>query len=244
MSARKIAATLASTGTPAHYVHPAEASHGDLGMVQPDDVDPRAVLVGRDGGARRPRRLCEALSRAADRLDVQRRLDPRPRRPMSALALPQGRGGLPERARADDLDHHAARARRRARGGAAGEARLHGASISASSIPGGKLGAQLKLVRDVMHGASGCRSSAIGTLMAEAIVEIGRKGFGCGHRRRTPDGTLAGIVTDGDLRRQPGPDLARFPVDADHDAASPAPSRPTPCWPRRSRSRRARRSPR
>jgi arabinose-5-phosphate isomerase len=55
--ARKIAATFASTGTPAFFVHPSEASHGDLGMVTPEDVDAGVVMVGRDGRTEKPDRL-------------------------------------------------------------------------------------------------------------------------------------------------------------------------------------------
>ena len=59
---RKIASTLASTGTPAFFVHPAEASHGDLGMVDRGRRDPGAVVVGRDGRASQPRRIFAPLS--------------------------------------------------------------------------------------------------------------------------------------------------------------------------------------
>ena len=64
--ARKVAATLASTGTPALFVHPAEASHGDLGMITGDDVV-LLLELGRDAGARRPHRLHPALRHPADR---------------------------------------------------------------------------------------------------------------------------------------------------------------------------------
>ena len=79
--------------------------------------------------------------------------------------------------------------------------------------PGGKLGAQLRLVRDVMHTGERLPIVAIGATMQEAIAEISAKGFGSvivvNH-----DGTLAGIVTDGDLRRNLRPELPTLPVTA------------------------------
>jgi arabinose-5-phosphate isomerase len=79
--------------------------------------------------------------------------------------------------------------------------------------PGGKLGAQLKLVRDVMHKNERLPVVGIDALMDEAIAEIGRKGFGSVIVVH-PDGRLAGIVTDGDLRRNLRPDLISLPVTA------------------------------
>ncbi len=79
--------------------------------------------------------------------------------------------------------------------------------------PGGKLGARLKLVRDVMHTNERLPVVSLDALMGEAIEEIGRKGFGS-VIVVNPDGTLAGIVTDGDLRRNLRPDLATLPVSA------------------------------
>jgi arabinose-5-phosphate isomerase len=79
--------------------------------------------------------------------------------------------------------------------------------------PGGKLGAQLKLVRDIMH--VGERLPVVGETarMAEAIAEMSAKGFGCVIVIAT-DGALAGVVTDGDLRRNLKPDLPELPVTA------------------------------
>jgi arabinose-5-phosphate isomerase len=79
--------------------------------------------------------------------------------------------------------------------------------------PGGRLGAGLKLVRDVMHKGDRLPIVPLGTPMAAAIEEISRKGFGS-VIVVTPDGMLAGIVTDGDVRRNLAPDLGRLPVEA------------------------------
>ena len=79
--------------------------------------------------------------------------------------------------------------------------------------PGGKLGAQLKLVRDIMHKDERLPIVGIDARMDQAIEEIGRKGFGSVIVVNA-DGTLAGIVTDGDLRRNLRPDLGTLPVAA------------------------------
>jgi arabinose-5-phosphate isomerase len=79
--------------------------------------------------------------------------------------------------------------------------------------PGGKLGARLKLVRDVMHRNERLPIVGIDARMDEAIEEISRKGFGSVIVAHA-DGTLAGIVTDGDLRRNLRPDLRALPVSA------------------------------
>jgi arabinose-5-phosphate isomerase len=79
--------------------------------------------------------------------------------------------------------------------------------------PGGRLGALLKFVRDVMHKGEAIPLVPLGTLMSDAVVEISTKGFGCvGITSR--DGRLAGIITDGDLRRHMRRDLMDSPVDA------------------------------
>src|SRR5581483_5169646 len=79
--------------------------------------------------------------------------------------------------------------------------------------PGGKLGALLKLVRDIMHEGEAVPLAPLGTRMSDAILEMTTKGFGC---VGIVDGTgkLVGIITDGDLRRHMRPDL----LDADVDA--------------------------
>jgi arabinose-5-phosphate isomerase len=78
--------------------------------------------------------------------------------------------------------------------------------------PGGQLGAKLKFIRDVMHSGPAMPLRPIGTTMADAIVEMTAKGFGCVGITGT-DGKLAGLITDGDLRRHMGPDLLAAKVD-------------------------------
>jgi arabinose-5-phosphate isomerase len=209
--ARKIAATLASTGTPAHYVHPAEASHGDLGMVQPDDVivalswsGETAELADIIGYAKRYRVPLIALtSDRASTLGHAADL---------CLALPRAREACP-----NGLAPTTSTTMQLALGDALAIALLEKRGFTAEHFrvfhPGGKLGARLKLVRDVMHRNERLPIVGIDARMDEAIEEISRKGFGSVIVAHA-DGTLAGIVTDGDLRRNLRPDLGTLPVSA------------------------------
>jgi arabinose-5-phosphate isomerase len=209
--ARKIAATLASTGTPAHYVHPAEASHGDLGMIQPDDVilalswsGETTELADLIGYAKRFRVPLIALTSDADST-LGHAAD-------LCLALPKAREACP-----NGLAPTTSTTMQLALGDALAIALLERRGFTAEHFrvfhPGGKLGARLKLVRDVMHKNERLPIVGVGARMDEAIDEIGRKGFGSVIVVH-PDGTLAGIVTDGDLRRNLRPDLRTLPVSS------------------------------
>ena len=209
--ARKIAATLASTGTPAHYVHPAEASHGDLGMVQPDDVivalswsGETAELADIIGYAKRYRVPLIALT--ADRASTLGHAAD------LCLALPKAKEACP-----NGLAPTTSTTMQLALGDALAIALLEKRGFTAEHFrvfhPGGKLGARLKLVRDVMHRNERLPIVGIDARMGEAIEEISRKGFGSVIVAHA-DGTLAGIVTDGDLRRNLRPDLRALPVSA------------------------------
>lgn len=207
--ARKIVATLASTGTPSHFVHPAEASHGDLGMVQPDDVivalswsGETSELADIIGYAKRFRVPLIALtSNASSTLGHAADL---------CLALPKANEACP-----NGLAPTTSTTMQLALGDALAVALLEKRGFTAEHFrvfhPGGKLGARLKLVRDVMHKNERLPIVGIEALMDEAIEEIGRKGFGSVIVVHA-DGTLAGIVTDGDLRRNLKPNLGALPV--------------------------------
>lgn len=196
--ARKIAATFASTGTPAHFVHPAEASHGDLGMMAQGDV----LLVLSNSGetpelanvlayakrfqipligiASRPNSTLLTQSEVALRLpDAQEACDtgivPTTSTTMTlalgdalAIALMEHRKFTPENFR----DFH----------------------------PGGKLGARLLKVADLMHSGEELPLIAQDAAMADALITISEKSFGV-VGVTGPDGQLVGIITDGDLRR-------------------------------------------
>ena len=137
--ARKIAATLASTGTPALFVHPAEASHGDLGMITGEDV---VLLLSNSGETPEladliayTRRFGIPLIGVAGRADSTLLRAVRHRARAAA-----GAGGLLGRAGADHLDDDDAGARRRAGGGADGAPRLHARRTSAACIRAGGSG--------------------------------------------------------------------------------------------------------
>ena len=195
---RKIAATLASTGTPAYYVHPGEASHGDLGMVQPDDVivalswsGETAELADLVAYAKRFRLgliavTCNEASSLARQADA-------------CLILPKALEACP-----NGLAPTTSTTMQLVIGDALAVALLERRGFTAEHFrvfhPGGKLGAQLKLVRDVMHTGERLPIVPAGTRMAQALTVQSEKSFGC-VIVVNDDGTLAGIVTDGDLRR-------------------------------------------
>ena len=195
---RKMAATLASTGTPAYFVHPGEASHGDLGMIQPDDViiamswsGETAELADLVAYAKRFRVNLIAFTSKSDSA-LGREAD-------ICLALPSAREACP-----NGLAPTTSTTMQLALGDALAIALLESRSFTPNDFgrfhPGGKLGVQLKQVRAVMH--SGDRLPFIHpqTPMSEAILTISSKGLGCAIVIDA-DGRLCGLVTDGDLRR-------------------------------------------
>ena len=220
--ARKIAATLASTGTPAFFVHAADASHGDLGMITSDDV----MLVLSWSGeteelkdlinySRRFRIALIAITVNADST-LGKSAD-------IVLVLPQAREACPH-----NLAPTTSSLMQLALGDALAITLLESRGFTAVDFgvfhPGGKLGAALKFVRDVMHPGSAVPLIGRDALMSEAIVEMSAKGFGC-VAVTNGDGRLQGVVTDGDLRRHMRDDLLRAPV-GEVMTASPKTVRP------------------
>src|ERR1700712_4545059 len=208
--ARKIAATFASTGTPAFFVHAAEAGHGDLGMITADDVIMALSWSGEQPEmktlityAKRFRIAviamtadCEStLSKAAD----------------IALTLPKAREACPH-----NLAPTTSSLMMLALGDALAIALLESRGFTSVDFsvlhPGGKLGAMLKYTRELMHSGDAVPLKPLGTRMSEAVVEMSSKGFGCvGIVDKSGD--LVGIITDGDLRRHMRPDLMTAAVD-------------------------------
>ena len=201
---RKIAATFASTGTPAMFVHPAEASHGDLGMILPGD----AVLALSNSGeteeladlvahARRfglvlialTARSNSALARAAD----------------VALILPPAQEACPM-----GLAPTTSTTMQLALGDALAVALLTRRGFTSTEFsmihPRGSLGAQLRQVGDLMHTGEALPLAPMDLPMDRALLLMTGKGFGC-LGALDPAGHLCGILTDGDLRRAMGPDL-------------------------------------
>ena len=208
--ARKIAATFASTGTPAFFVHPSEASHGDLGMITPDDVIMALSWSGEtvelkdliDYSRRFRIGLIAITSAAASTLGKAADV---------VLTLPQAREACPH-----NLAPTTSTLMQAALGDALAVALLESRGFTALDFrnfhPGGRLGAMLKFVSNVMHAGDAIPLVAVGTRMADAVVEMSSKGFGCVGIIDTK-GQLAGIITDGDLRRHMRADLLEARVE-------------------------------
>jgi arabinose-5-phosphate isomerase len=208
--ARKIAATFASTGTPAQFVHPGEASHGDLGMITASDAvlalsnsgdtAELAAIVDYTRRFRIPliamtRRAASALAEAADIALVV---------PDSAEACPMG------------LAPTTSTTMMLALGDALAVALLERKGFSARDFhslhPGGTLGRKLLHVADIMHDGAAMPIVAEGTRMGEAILTMSAKSFGC-VGVVDARGRLVGIITDGDLRRHMSAELLSSSVD-------------------------------
>lgn len=219
---RKIAATLASTGQPAYFVHPGEASHGDLGMIQQGDVILALSWSGETSeladiitySRRFQIGLISITSKLESALGSEADV---------CLALPKSEEACP-----NGLAPTTSTTMQLALGDALAVALLEAKGFTAQDFrvfhPGGKLGAKLTFVRDIMHRDERVPLIKLGATMGEAVVQISAKGFGCvgvvdAH------GKLAGIVTDGDLRRHMRPDLMVAKVD---DVMTRAPRTVTP----------------
>lgn len=195
--ARKIAATLSSTGTPALFLHPGEASHGDLGMVTGADV---CLLLSNSGETRELFDLMQyarrfgipliSLTKSADST-LGRQSD-------VSLILPD----LPE-ACTIGMAPTTSTTAALALGDAIAVALMAQRGFAADAFhvfhPGGKLGAQFMRVGDVMHRGDSVPIVTADTPMGETLIEMSAKGFGI--VAVTQDGALCGVITDGDLRR-------------------------------------------
>ena len=196
--ARKIAATLASTGTPALFVHPGEASHGDLGMVTSEDI---VIAISNSG----------ETHELSDLIAYTRRYD------LPLIAITSG----PQSALAEAADivlllppvaevcpmglaPTTSTTMTLALGDALAVAVLEQKGFTAADFrnfhPGGKLGSRLKRVADLMHGPGELPLANTGSIMRDVLVSMTEKSFGC-VGIIDADGKLAGIITDGDLRR-------------------------------------------
>lgn len=207
--ARKIAATLASTGSPSLYIHPTEASHGDMGMITKHDA---VIALSRSGETTELadiiaycRRFAvpliamtakadSALGRAADHL----------------LQLPDA-----DEACAETRAPTTSTTLQIALGDALSVALLEAKGFTAKDFktyhPGGKLGATLATVGELMHSGDARPLVTRGTALSEALLIMSEKGFGC--VGVTEGGMLVGIVTDGDIRRHLSDDLSGQPVE-------------------------------
>jgi arabinose-5-phosphate isomerase len=212
--ARKIAATFASTGTPAHFVHPAEASHGDLGMVAEGDV-----LIVLSNSGETPE-LADILAHAK-RFGIpmigitSRDGSTVMQQATVGLLLPQvpeacEKGIVPTTSTTMTL----------ALGDALAIALMEHRAFTPEHFrmfhPGGKLGARLLKVQDLMHQDPPLVAADLP--MGETLLEITRRGYGV-VGVTDPQGDLAGIITDGDLRRH----LEGLMLHVAHEVMTPNP---------------------
>lgn len=198
---QKIAATLSSTGTPAFFVHPGEASHGDLGMITPEDA---IIALSWSGETAELANLLTYARRFAVPLIA---ITSRPesslaRGAQAALILPQATEACPH-----GLAPTTSSLMQLAIGDALAIALLEGKGFTAQDFkvfhPGGQLGAKLKYVSDFMHTGERLPLARGDIPMSEALVLMTEKSFGC-LGVVDGNGRLDGILTDGDLRRNMG----------------------------------------
>ncbi len=204
--ARKIAATLASTGTPALFVHPAEASHGDLGMIVPEDC---VIAISNSG----------ETAELTDLVTYTRRFS------IPLIGITSGaQSALSSAADVTLLLPHVAEVcpmglapttsttMTLAMGDALAVAALECKGFTAEDFrnfhPGGKLGKILLRVSDVMHGGDKLPLAKESDSMSHVLVVMTEKSFGCAGITDA-SGALIGIVTDGDLRRHMQSDLVQ-----------------------------------
>ncbi|MEM9670226.1 MAG: KpsF/GutQ family sugar-phosphate isomerase [Pseudomonadota bacterium] len=196
--ARKIAATLSSTGTPAIYVHPGEASHGDLGMVKSGDIVLALSRSGETGElsdlvahAEMDDLVLIAITNIAASTLAERA--------NHALILPDADEAC-EATRAPTTSTTVMMAL----GDALAVALLERRGFTADDFkrfhPGGHLGARLMTISDLMSSARPMPMVASGTSLGDALTVMSDSGLGCVYVEGK-DGELAGIVTDGDIRR-------------------------------------------
>lgn len=207
---RKIAATLASTGTPALFVHAAEASHGDLGMMVPGDV---VLALSNSGEAAELADIVAHTRRfALPLIAITARPDSALARAATLVLL------LPSAPEAGPigLAPTTSTTMQIALGDALAITLLARRGFTAADFssfhPAGRLGARLRRVRDLMHTGAALPLAPPDTTMDRAILLITEKHFGClgivDH-----ENTLLGIITDGDMRRAMAPDLLTRRVD-------------------------------
>jgi len=206
----KLAATFASTGTPAFFVHAAEANHGDLGMIARDDV---VLAISKGGESAELKSIisftrrfsipliaitCSERSSLATAADI-------------VLLVPNEQEACP-----NGLAPTTSTLMQLALGDALAVALLEARGFTATDFhvfhPGGKLGASLMHVADIMHIGERLPLVAKGTPMPEAITVLSRKHFGC-VGVLDEDGRLCGIVTEGDMARNLTRNLAELAVD-------------------------------
>ncbi len=206
---RKIAATLASTGTPAYFVHPGEASHGDMGMITEHDV---VLMLSNSGENAELSDLIHYTRRYAITMIA---MTSNPKSTLAThsdiiLQLPK----VPE-ACPNGLAPTTSTTMMIALGDALAVALLERMGLTKEEYkvfhPGGKLGQRLMTVRELMVAYDDLPLVKEGALMDQALITLTEKNLGA-VVITDANGALAGILTDGDLKRHMGPDLLQRPV--------------------------------
>jgi arabinose-5-phosphate isomerase len=196
---RKIAATLASTGTPAFFLHPAEAVHGDLGVIQADDV---VIAMSYSGETEELTRVLETLKRIGAPLIA---LTGGTKSTLAQAANVALDCSVSEEACPMNLVPTASTTAALALGDALAMTVLVEKGFKpedfASLHPGGKLGRRLMRVEQLMNAGEALPVVQLHTSMRDVIYEMSRKKLGM-TTVLEKDGRLAGIITDGDLRRK------------------------------------------
>ena len=207
--ARKIAATMASTGTLASYVHPGEAAHGDLGMISTHDA---VIAISNSGETAELTEIIDYAKRFAIPLIglTSKRDSTLGDRGDLVLFLPPHHEACPS-----GLAPTTSTTATLALGDALAMALLLRAGFTETDFgvfhPGGKLGRRFVHVSEIMHPLTAVPIVAPSTLMSEVVVSIPTGRFGC-CGVMDADGSLTGIITDGDLRRHMAPDLLSRPA--------------------------------
>ncbi len=206
---KKISATLSSTGTPSYFVHPTEASHGDMGMVGNDDIIFAISWSGETAElgdiihfSKENKIGLISLTSSSDSL-LSQSSD-------ISLILPKATEACP-----NGLAPTTSTTMQLVVGDAIAICLLNQRGFDREKFksfhPGGQLGAALLTVKDIMHKENSIPLLQSGTNMSEAIIKISEKGFGCAGVVR--ENKLIGILTDGDLRRHMGPELLSKTID-------------------------------
>lgn len=206
----KIAATFASTGTPSFFVHPSEASHGDLGMITADDA---VIAISNSGETKELsdmvhycKRYSVPLISMVSKTDstLAKASDIVLNTHIKAEACPVGKAPMTSTTATMAL------------GDALAATLMHRKGFKADDFhkfhPGGKLGSQMLSVRDIMATGQNLPLVSEHTTMADALLEMTEKNLG-GVGIMSSEGTLKGMITDGDLKRHMGTDLLIKPVE-------------------------------
>ena len=207
---RKISATLSSTGTPSYFIHPTEASHGDMGMIEEKDI---ILAISWSGETTELGNIVKyALENKIKLIGLSSNKESHLAKSSNiALNIPMVDEACP-----NGLAPTTSTTMQLVIGDAIAISLLNIRDFNKDNFrslhPGGQLGAALAVVKDVMHSGESLPTIDIGSPMSEALIKISEKGFGC--IGVISNNSLEGIITDGDLRRHMGPEILNNKVES------------------------------